>query len=95
MARSVRKGPYIDEKLVTKVSKMKKSGKSDVVKTWNRSCVVIPEFVGSTIGVHDGRKHVSVFVTENMVGHSLGEFAHTRTFRPHSGQRKAGKVGGK
>jgi small subunit ribosomal protein S19 len=89
MARSVRKGPYVDEKLVAKVEAAKSSKKKDAVKTWNRSCVVIPDFVGSTIAVHDGRKHVAVFISENMVGHKLGEFAHTRTFRMHSGQKKA------
>ena len=89
MARSIRKGPYVDEKLAAKVEASKSSKKKDVVKTWNRSCVVIPDFVGCTIAVHDGRKHVSVFISENMVGHKLGEFANTRTFRMHSGQRKA------
>ncbi|MFC1854521.1 30S ribosomal protein S19 [Candidatus Dependentiae bacterium] len=94
MARSVRKGPYVDKKLAAKIAEANKSGKRDAVKTWSRSSVVMPEFVGCTIAVHDGRKHVPVFITENMVGHSLGEFAHTRTFRMHSGQRKASKVGG-
>ena len=89
MARSVRKGPYVDEKLMAKVAAAKTSSKRDVVKTWSRSSMVIPDFVGSTIAVHNGRKHVPVFITENMVGHKLGEFAHTRTFRMHSGQRKA------
>lgn len=90
MTRSIRKGPYVVERLAKKVARIKASGKRDVVKTWKRSCVIIPDFVGVTIAVHNGRKFIPVFITENMVGHSLGEFAPTRTFRLHSGQRKAG-----
>ncbi len=90
MARSVKKGPNVSASLLKKVQRMKEAGKRDVIKTWQRSCVVVPEFVGSTFAVHDGRKFVSVFISENMVGHALGEFAPTRTFRLHSGQRKAG-----
>ena len=93
MARSVRKGPYIAPSLLKKVEKVKASGKREVIKTWQRSSMIIPDFVGLTIAVHDGRKFVSVFITENMVGHSLGEFAATRTFRMHSVQRKAQKGG--
>lgn len=74
-----------------KVQRVRESGTREVIKTWSRSSVVTPEMVGLTVAVHDGRKFVSVFMTENMVGHALGEFAPTRTFRPHSGQRQAGK----
>src|SRR3990172_8268944 len=91
MARSIRKGPYVDPSLLKKVEKAKVSGKKEVIKTWKRASVVTPELVGLTFAVHDGRKFVSVFVSENMVGHALGEFAPTRTFRMHSGQRKAEK----
>lgn len=90
MARSAKKGPFVDPSLINKVQKAKSGGKKDVIKTWSRRSMVLPEFVGLTIAVHDGRKFVSVFITENMVGHSLGEFAPTRTFKMHSGQRKAG-----
>jgi len=90
MTRSARKGPYVEPSLMEKVKKVKESGKREAVKTWSRRSMVIPEFVGLTIAVHNGKKFVSVFITENMVGHSLGEFAPTRTFRLHSGQRKAG-----
>ncbi len=93
MARSVSKGPYVEASLVEKIEKAKASGKRDVIKTYKRASVVVPDMVGLTIGVHDGRKFASVFLTENMVGHALGEFAPTRTFRAHSGQRKAGKAG--
>jgi small subunit ribosomal protein S19 len=89
MARSAKKGPYVADHLLKKVEKLKESGKRDVIKTWSRRSMVIPEFVGQTIAVHNGKKFVSVFITENMVGHSLGEFSPTRTFRLHSGQRKA------
>jgi len=90
MARSAKKGPYVAASLLKKVQRAKESGKRDVIKTWSRRSMVIPEFVGQTIAVHNGKKFVSVFITENMVGHYLGEFAPTRTFRLHSGQRKAG-----
>lgn len=88
MARSLYKGPYVDPALAGKVEKVKSSGKREAVKTYKRASVITPDFVGITIAVHDGRKFASVFVTENMVGHKLGEFAPTRTFRAHSGQRK-------
>lgn len=95
MARSAKKGPFVDDSLLKKVEKAKKEGgKRDLIKTWSRRSMVIPDFVGLTIAVHDGRKFVSVYVSENMVGHRLGEFAPTRTFRLHSGQRKEG-VGAK
>ncbi|MCL4361142.1 30S ribosomal protein S19 [Candidatus Dependentiae bacterium] len=90
MARSAKKGPFVDESLINKIQKSKTSGKKEVIKTWSRRSMVMPEFVGLTISVHDGRKFVPVYITENMVGHYLGEFAPTRTFRLHSGQRKAG-----
>lgn len=88
MARSAKKGPFVDESLMKKVQKVKESGKRDVVKTWSRRSMVIPEFVGFTIAVHNGRKFIPVYITENMVGHYLGEFALTRVFKQHSGQRK-------
>ena len=90
MARSIKKGPYVAPSLLKKIDRVKASGKREVIKTWKRASVVTPNLVGLTIGVHDGRKFVEVFITENMVGHALGEFAPTRTFRLHSGQRKAG-----
>lgn len=90
MARSAKKGPFVDDSLKKKVTLAKESGKRDAIKTWSRRSMVLPDFVGLTIAVHDGRKFVSVFITENMVGHRLGEFAPTRTFKMHSGQRKAG-----
>ncbi len=90
MSRSAKKGPYVQPSLMEKVQKVKSSGKRDVIKTWSRRSMVLPEFVGLTIAVHNGKKFVSVFITENMVGHYLGEFAPTRIFRVHSGQRQAG-----
>jgi len=93
MARSLKKGPYVSPSLEKKIQKVRESGKREVVKTWSRSSVVTPEMVGLTIAIHDGRKFISVFVSENMVGHALGEFAPTRTFRMHSGQRKEAKGG--
>lgn len=90
MSRSAKKGPYVQPSLMEKIQKVKSSGKRDVIKTWSRRSMVLPEFVGLTIAVHNGKKFVSVFITENMVGHYLGEFAPTRTFRVHSGQRQAG-----
>jgi small subunit ribosomal protein S19 len=86
----MKKGPFVDDSLLAKVEKAKKGSKRETVKTWSRRSMVVPEFVGLTIAVHDGRKFVPIFVTENMVGHKLGEFAPTRTFRMHAGQRKAG-----
>ena len=84
MSRSIKKGPFVSEKLLARVEQMNESGKKQLIKTWSRSSTVFPEMVGHTIAVHDGRKHVPVFVTESMVGHKLGEFAPTRTFRGHS-----------
>lgn len=93
MARSAKKGPFVDDSLTKKVDRVKTSGKREVIKTWSRRSIVTPDFVGLTIAVHDGRKFVPVFITENMVGHKLGEFVPTRTFRMHSGQRKAESAG--
>jgi small subunit ribosomal protein S19 len=90
MARSTKKGPYVQPSLVKKIQKAKSSGKREAIKTWSRRSMIIPDFVGLTIAVHNGKKFIPVFITENMVGHYLGEFAHTRTFKLHSGQRKAG-----
>jgi small subunit ribosomal protein S19 len=81
--RSTKKGPYCDEKLMEKVKKVNRSGEKTVIKTWARASTVMPEMIGLTIAVHDGRRHVPVFITENMVGHKLGEFAMTRIFRGH------------
>ena len=88
MARSLKKGPFVDSKLVMKVEKMIASGKKGVIKTWSRRSMIVPEFVGHTFAVHNGNKFIPVFVSENMVGHKLGEFSPTRTFRMHSGDRK-------
>ena len=84
MARSIKKGPFVSEKLIAKIREMNESGKKEVVKTWSRSSTIFPEMVGHTIAVHDGRKHVPVYISEEMVGHKLGEFAPTRIFRGHS-----------
>ena len=89
MTRSLKKGPYVDQKLEKKLMAMKDSKKKKVVKTWSRRSVVTPDFVGHTIAVHNGNKFIPVFISENMVGHKLGEFAPTRTFRMHSGDRKS------
>ena len=88
MARSVKKGPYIDEKLLKKVSLMEKEKKKKVIKTWSRRSVIAPEFVGHTLAIHNGKQFIPVFISENMVGHKLGEFSPTRTFRVHSGERR-------
>ena len=88
MARSIKKGPYVYYKLLKKVAKAKESNKKTVIKTWSRSSMIIPDMVGETIAVHNGKTFVPVFVTENMVGHKLGEFAPTRSFKGHSGNRK-------
>ena len=91
MARSIKKGPFISASLLKKVEALKKSGKKDVIKCWDRSSMIDPDFVGLTIAVHNGKKFHSVYITEDMVGHRLGELAATRTFRMHSGQRQATK----
>ncbi len=85
MPRSIKKGPYIEATLLEKIEKVQKNGQRDPIKTWSRRSTITPEFVGFTIAVHDGRKHIPIFVTENMVGYKLGDFAPTRTFRKHGG----------
>ncbi|MDD4151061.1 MAG: 30S ribosomal protein S19 [Candidatus Gracilibacteria bacterium] len=87
MTRSLKKGPYIDERLFKKVQKLNDEGRKMVIKTWARDCTVAPEFVGHTFGVHNGKMHIPVFATEDMVGHKLGEFSSTRTFKGHSGNK--------
>ena len=88
MPRSLKKGPYVYHKLLKKIARVKESNKKQLIKTWSRSSMIIPDMVGETIGVHNGKIHIPVFVTESMVGHKLGEFAATRTFKGHSGNRK-------
>jgi small subunit ribosomal protein S19 len=88
MSRSLKKGPFVDPKLFLKVEKQNREGSKDAIKTWARACTIVPEFVGHTFLVHNGRQHLKVFVTEEMVGHKLGEFAPTRTFRGHGGKGK-------
>ncbi|NUM81004.1 30S ribosomal protein S19 [bacterium] len=89
MSRSIKKGPFIDEKLQEKVEAMNKSNQKKVVKTWARACTISPDFVGHTFAVHNGKQFIPVYVSENMVGHKLGEFAPTRLFRGHSGSKAA------
>ncbi len=91
MSRSVKKGPFVQEKLLARVLKMNEANEKRVLKTWSRSSTIFPEMVGHTIAVHDGRKHVPVFISEDMVGHKLGEFAPTRTFKGHAGNKTSGK----
>jgi len=92
MSRSIKKGPYVSEKLLAKIEAMNQKGEKKVIKTWSRASTIFPQMVGHTIAVHDGRKHVPVYLTEDMVGHKLGEFAPTRTFRGHSSSEKATSV---
>jgi small subunit ribosomal protein S19 len=89
MGRSTKKGPFVEDRLLARVQQMNESGSKQMVKTWSRKSTIFPEMVGHTIAVHDGRKHVPVFISESMVGHKLGEFAPTRTFRAHSGTKAA------
>ncbi len=89
MGRSVKKGPYISDRLLKRVEEMNKAGEKRVLKTWSRRSTIFPQMVGHTIAVHDGRKHVPVYVTEDMVGHKLGEFSLTRTFKGHAGSEKS------
>ena len=93
MSRSLKKGPYVEESLLRKVEKMQASGKKQPIKTWSRRSMVLPEFVGLTFAIHNGRQHMPIFITENMVGHRLGEFAPTRTFKAHG--NSAAKAGAK
>jgi small subunit ribosomal protein S19 len=85
MGRSTKKGPWVEERLMRRIQQMNESGEKRIVNTWSRTSTVFPEMVGHTIGVHDGRRHIPVFISESMVGHKLGEFAPTRTFRGHAG----------
>jgi len=89
MSRSSKKGPFVEERLLARIEKMNEANTKQLVRTWSRTSTIFPEMVGHTIAVHDGRKHVPVFVSESMVGHKLGEFAPTRTFRAHSGSKAA------
>ena len=89
MSRSIKKGPFVQPKLLARVQAMNEAGEKRVLKTWSRASTIFPDFVGHTIAVHDGRKHVPVYVTEDMVGHKLGDFAPTRTFRGHAGAKKS------
>ena len=91
MSRSVKKGPYVAAKLLKRVEEMNESGKKNVLKTWSRASTIFPQMVGHTIAVHDGRKHVPVYIVEEMVGHKLGEFAPTRTFKGHAGESSSGR----
>ncbi|MDD3242279.1 MAG: 30S ribosomal protein S19 [Eubacteriales bacterium] len=89
MSRSVKKGPYVFDRLYKKIVELNNNNQKQVIKTWSRASTIFPDFVGHTIAVHDGRKHVPVYVTEDMVGHKLGEFAPTRTFRGHAGEKSS------
>lgn len=89
MSRSIKKGPYVSERLYKRIADMNETGRKTVVKTWSRASTIFPDFVGHTVAVHDGRKHVPVYVTEEMVGHKFGEFAPTRTFRGHKGSERS------
>ncbi len=94
MARSLKKGPFVDEKLMKKVKVMIESGEKKLIKTWSRRSTITPEFIGYTFAVHNGKKFIPVYVTENMVGHKLGEFSPTRTFKSHAGSEKAAAAKG-
>ncbi|MPM56482.1 30S ribosomal protein S19 [bioreactor metagenome] len=89
MSRSIKKGPYVHDSLLKKIEAMNEKNEKKVIKTWSRSSTILPNFVGHTVAVHDGRKHVPVYVTEDMVGHKLGEFAPTRTYKGHSGSERS------
>ena len=92
MPRSLKKGPFVDDHLMKKVDAQNEKGTKNVIKTWSRRSVITPDFLGHTFAVHDGRKHVPIYCTEDMVGHKLGEFAPTRTFRGHAGEKKTGAL---
>ncbi|MFZ6016505.1 MAG: 30S ribosomal protein S19 [Nitrospirota bacterium] len=94
MPRSLKKGPFVDQKLMEKVRKMMESGEKKLIKTWSRRSTIVPEFIGYTFAIHNGRKFIPVYITENMVGHKLGEFAPTRVFKGHSGSHKTTSVKG-
>ena len=89
MGRSLKKGPFVDAKLLKRIEEMNEKGDKKVMKTWSRASTIFPQMIGHTIAVHDGRKHVPVYITEDMVGHKLGEFAPTRTFRGHAGEKSS------
>ncbi|MBQ7699441.1 MAG: 30S ribosomal protein S19 [Clostridia bacterium] len=91
MSRSLKKGPFVEEKLFNRIVAMNESNNKQIIKTWSRASTIYPEFVGHTIAVHNGKQHVSVFITEDMVGHKLGEFAPTRTFKGHAGTKDKAK----
>lgn len=91
MSRSVKKGPFIEERLLKRVQQLNESGDKKLLRTWSRASTIFPDFVGHTVAVHDGRKHVPVYVTEDMVGHRFGEFAPTRTYRGHAGEKASGR----
>jgi small subunit ribosomal protein S19 len=91
MSRSVKKGPYVQAALLKRVEALNAAGEKKVLKTWSRASTIFPQFVGHTVAVHDGRKHVPIYVTEDMVGHKFGEFAPTRTFRGHAGEKASGR----
>ena len=91
MSRSAKKQPYVEERLLKRVEAMNESGNKDVIKTWSRASTIYPQMVGHTIAVHDGRKHVPVYISEEMIGHKLGEFAPTRTFKGHAGEKTTTK----
>jgi small subunit ribosomal protein S19 len=92
MGRSTKKGPFVDERLMRRIGEMNERGEKRIINTWSRTSTIFPEMVGHTLGVHDGRRHIPVFVTEAMVGHKLGEFAPTRTFRGHAGSDRTARV---
>ena len=92
MSRSLKKGPFVEPKLLRKIEDMNREGDKRVIRTWSRASTIFPQMIGHTIAVHDGRRHVPIYITENMVGHKLGEFAPTRTFRGHIAREKKGKV---
>jgi len=92
MARSIKKGPYVDRKLLSKIEMMNRTGERRVLKTWARRCTIVPEFVGHTLAVHNGNKFIPVYITENLVGHKLGEFSPTRIFRGHGGKERASRA---
>jgi small subunit ribosomal protein S19 len=92
VGRSTKKGPWAQERLLQRIARMNESGQKQMIRTWSRASAIFPEMVGHTIAVHDGRKHVPVFITESMVGHKLGEFAPTRTFRGHAGSDRTARV---
>ena len=94
MSRSLKKGPFVDPKLLRKVEALNRTGDKKVLRTWSRASTIFPQMVGHTIAVHDGRRHVPIYITENMVGHKLGEFAPTRTYRGHSAREKTTEVRG-